>query len=363
MSSVDPFEEAMERAKSRGVGKFSRGGSSFYLVSADNRPLSKQSLYEGADKLLRPPEARAAYSDRTAWLMATLAKLAYEPFEKNEAEREKLALALSAADICLIETYDDYATGTQAFCAVRPGEFCVIAFRGTEKNKKDILTDLKARFYNSASGRTHEGFTIAYEGIKSSIRNTLREREDGKQVEPLYLTGHSLGGALATIAAKDLERDFVVSSCYTFGSPRVGTPEWSDYFKTPVYRIVHLADAVPTVPLSGAGRNILSGIAAVMPVLFIQKMIEKILKSGFAGYQHVGDFRFVMGKNESTHLKMGSAATAARFRYIVVGTIGRAIKKMMPKALAGAFADHGIDHYVGKLRQIAIARNSDGMGK
>ena len=54
------------------------------------------------EELLSPPIKRAAYSDRTAWLMAKMSKLAYLPFENDDAE---LKAALSEANFELIKWF------------------------------------------------------------------------------------------------------------------------------------------------------------------------------------------------------------------------------------------------------------------
>jgi len=65
---------------------------------------------------------------------------------------------------------------------------------------------------------------------------------------PIYITGHSLGGALAQIAAAVLGSD-QVGACYTYGSPRVGNSYFDLWVKVPSYRVLNYADIVPQVPL------------------------------------------------------------------------------------------------------------------
>ena len=54
----------------------------------------------------------------------------------------------------------------------------------------------------------------------------------------LYVTGHSLGGALAQRATAALDRD-TLAACYTFGSPRVATLAFDRLDKAPHYRVVN----------------------------------------------------------------------------------------------------------------------------
>ena len=64
-----------------------------------------------------------------------------------------------------------------------------------------------------------------------------------------YITGHSLGGALAQIAAAALDRDNL-AACYTFGSPRVGTAGFDEQVKCPHYRVINNWDLIPGLPLA-----------------------------------------------------------------------------------------------------------------
>jgi triacylglycerol lipase len=91
----------------------------------------------------------------------------------------------------------------------------------------------------------HRGFLEAFECCREEIEAAV-----GAQVPStlgLYITGHSLGGALAQIASAVLERDNL-AACYTFGSPRVGTLGFDRQVKCPHYRIINDWDLVPGVP-------------------------------------------------------------------------------------------------------------------
>jgi len=75
----------------------------------------------------------------------------------------------------------------------------------------------------------------------------------------LAITGHSLGAALAEIAAIDLILyNFWNSSItlYTYGQPRVGNLPFAslfDYYISDAYRVIHYADLVPHVPIIAQG--------------------------------------------------------------------------------------------------------------
>lgn len=260
--------------------------------------MSKDAFFSERN-LLTPPIARAAYSDRMAWLMAEFSRLAYLPFEKHITT---LGLTLLEADFHLVQTFDKF--GTQAFLAKRDS-FAVLAFRGTEKDGGDITTDLKADLRRTRKGRLHSGFRSAYQGVAYDIEKAIDDLGD----TPLYITGHSLGGALATIATQKLERDSL-AACYTFGSPRVGADELDGKIRVPIYRIVNSADIVTRVPLMTMN------------------------------YQHVGSLHYLTTQGQ---MKRSPSGLGMFFSWLF--------------NLRSTFQDHRISEYTTKLARYARKRN------
>jgi predicted lipase len=95
-------------------------------------------------------------------------------------------------------------------------------------------------------GWVHSGFAKAYEEIRD-LQDTVIKKD-----KPLVVSGHSLGGATATVAALDLkQRGYDVHSVYTYGSPRVGYSDFKEIYegaKIPTYRFVNAYDVVPRIP-------------------------------------------------------------------------------------------------------------------
>jgi len=145
---------------------------------------------------------------------------------------------------------------TQAFLA-GDDETIILAFRGTEpKNLQDWMTDLDMDFEDGPGGRVHGGFLGALNVVWKDIRDTLSEFQNNGQ--SLWVTGHSLGAALATLAvAKMGERDKPVHSLYTFGQPRVGDKTFARNFnldfQSITFRFVNNNDIVTRVPLRAQG--------------------------------------------------------------------------------------------------------------
>jgi triacylglycerol lipase len=157
------------------------------------------------------------------------------------------------------------AQGTQAFIMGKPG-LIVLAFRGTEPDKiEDIATDLRVRKVGGPlAGRVHRGFLMAllsvwddYEtanGKHKGIERALKEMKKEVGGSPaVWVTGHSLGAALATLAtAFLLEEGRPVQGTHTFGCPRVGDSEFVTALdarsRKRNYRMVNNNDIVTRVP-------------------------------------------------------------------------------------------------------------------
>ncbi len=331
----------------------------------------------------RPPVYRKAYSDRTAWLMACLSELAYIRFnpifshdqhkkhlldnlsklidenkqsslikliasvgyDHNE-EKEKLKNELTTLKIRLLETFDK--NGTQAILAEND-EFIVLSFRGTEATcMKDIKADANAEAMQcETGGKIHTGFKNAFDEVALDIQNTLNK--EALKAKPLFITGHSLGGALATVAAKKLSHKGGIAACYTFGSPRVGDEEWIADIKTPIYRLVNAADCVTMLPLGTELMTILSWICQFIPSVG-EAISSKVLK--LSGYIHGGNMRYLTNCSSGQYDGVRLLYSVG-FLYRIKGWV---IKKLPWKKF---LADHSISIYRKKLMIVAENRNQN----
>ncbi|KAG5400391.1 hypothetical protein IGI04_014998 [Brassica rapa subsp. trilocularis] len=203
----------------------------------------------------------SAESAMEAWAMLATA-LGHPSFIKSEFEK-----------LCFL---DNDITDTQvAIWRDARRKRVVIAFRGTEQTKwKDLQTDLMLVPVGLNPERiggdfkeevqVHSGFLSAYDSVRIRIISLLKlaigyiddvaEREDKWHV---YVTGHSLGGALATLLAIELassqlaKRGAITVTMYNFGSPRVGNKKFADVYNQKVkdsWRVVNHRDIIPTVP-------------------------------------------------------------------------------------------------------------------
>jgi len=264
------------------------------------------------------PTWRAAYSDRTAAMMAAFSELAY-----LAPDDPRLAACLAGGGFGAPVVFK--AGPLQAFLAVNPDEFAVLAFQGTA-NPKDWSVDLNALrrpLPGFAKVGVHRGFWEGWQSLAAQIRVKVDQLGVEAGELGLYITGHSLGGALAQLASAELERD-TLAACYTFGSPRVATLNFDACVKCPHYRVVNTWDLVPGVPL---------------PMLWW-------------GYRHSGDGRLLKGASPASILRRGRVVVAE-----IAIDLWSALAWLVTRRLA-IIDDHMIWNYRRKLEGIAAARNA-----
>jgi hypothetical protein len=107
--------------------------------------------------------------------------------------------------------------------------------------------------YDKCSGcSVHKGFYQGWLDLSASIKGHIQVLFNKYPTAALYITGHSLGGAIAAGAAPDIKATFgKVSNFYTFGAPRLGNPAHAAWFSTYIsqpHRVIHNADIVPHLP-------------------------------------------------------------------------------------------------------------------
>lgn len=351
------------------------------------------------ESLLETPIKRAAYSDRTSYLMAEMSRLAYFKFEGGNnvdeiiqqvrelspgnqklvalealiksrvsysSESESKALLseiLKQSGSLLIQTFCNPGTDAQAFLCIRPSQgIAILAFRGTEPNLKDIKADIKARLvpfkYNGKTEQIHSGYLSQFDSIREDIVKELAKDEIKKL--QLFITGHSLGGALAITAVKFLASD-ITGACYTFGSPPVGTKTFDHDIKTPIYRIVNHVDIVPRLPnpIMVHGIRLFAFLVGVALSPFAE-LISQIKESAWYDslsrvlidaqkYRQSGYGSFLVGEGSKVRLRYS------------VGIYDRLVwwSKQLVNLFRGEFkllSDHSIETYSKKLATWAEQR-------
>jgi len=142
-------------------------------------------------------------------------------------------------------------------------DFIVVAFRGTISEKAgkieldNWMIDADARQISvedtfGIRGNVHEGFANAFSALWPGIQDAVKSLQNGKR--SLWITGHSLGGALAAMAAAafTFEVRLPFNGLYTYGQPRVGDPDFCGncdaHFGEQYFRFVNNQDIVTRVP-------------------------------------------------------------------------------------------------------------------
>ncbi|KAI3706200.1 hypothetical protein L6452_23781 [Arctium lappa] len=202
-----------------------------------------------------------AESAMEAWAMLATS-LGHPSFIKSEFEK-----------ICFL---DNPITDTQvAIWRDSARKRLVVAFRGTEQVRwKDLRTDLMlapAGLNPERMGgdfkeevQVHSGFLSAYDSVRTRIISLIKiatgYQDDGADQASkwhVYVTGHSLGGALATLLALELsssqlaKRGTISVTMYNFGSPRVGNKKFAEVYNEKVkdsWRVVNHRDIIPSIP-------------------------------------------------------------------------------------------------------------------
>ncbi len=187
-------------------------------------------------------------SNNERQLKAFLANRAFSQREKSQS-----LLKAEVGGRILRATKDGFGV-----CARGAGQYqndLFLVFRGTTTANKnaDVITDARIGITRSQTGLpVHIGFNHTFDSMLPDIRNVLME---AKITGVVHCIGHSLGGAVASLAA-----DWIASNTpgrtrlYTFGAPRVGT-DW--FVKTTtkniracnMFRVYHRTDPVSMVAL------------------------------------------------------------------------------------------------------------------
>ena len=100
-----------------------------------------------------------------------------------------------------------------------------MAFRGTVDIQNWIanLDAAQVSYPGCKSCMIHQGFYNAYQSVSGYVKANIEKLQGKYPNSKIFVTGFSLGGALATIAALDIKKAFgKVDEFYTFGQPRVG---------------------------------------------------------------------------------------------------------------------------------------------
>lgn len=222
--------------------------------------------------VLASAAAYCAGGEVQKWTCKPCARLSMSDVEYIEASKYKIAGYVGVTHLNIL--------GPQLLGALYPnvttstGKAIVIAFRGT-KNFKNWIQNLKTSKVTPTVGGdcrgclVHKGFQQSFVSVREKVTTAVQRLAQKHNAGTIIVTGHSLGGALANLAAWDISvrqkalqqepeiRDDVQTFAqaqvllYTYGQPRVGNEDFSKALRnaiTATWRVVHRKDVVAHLP-------------------------------------------------------------------------------------------------------------------
>jgi triacylglycerol lipase len=272
-----------------------------------------------------PLNNSAVFNPVNAWRMAEVALLAY-------------CNPTDAANILtrMVGFTGTFHGGSEAeYFVVRGGQDLIVAFRGTEADNlwggvSDWMTDFDTSLDvdTKVPGiRVHSGFIKLLDEVWDALSNELAATAADPSIR-IWFTGHSLGAALATLAAVRAEkRQIRVHAVYTYGSPRIGDGTFQKAvndtgLQQKLFRIRNNADLVTRLP-------------------------------PFPKFQHVGIPSFI---DNSGHFHQGFEPPAEQTLVAIAAAIAE-VARLVPSLLLGnqnliidgALADHSATAYATHL--------------
>lgn len=211
-------------------------------------PYKEYHYFQGSKKYVYQFDA-TSFNLIDAWWLAEASTLVY-------ADEDFVKSRFVEAGLPEVKFFENQST--QCYIA-NNDKFAIVAFRGSEIWKKresfdlneviaDLKTDIDIRLTDwPQGGKVHRGFTKGLDEVWLDLLPHIRKLH-GKGCR-IWVTGHSLGAALATLFACRYGK---VEGVYTFGSPRVGNKDFKAHINVKIYRIVNNDDIVPWVPPPGA---------------------------------------------------------------------------------------------------------------
>lgn len=202
-------------------------------------------------------------------------------------------------------------------------DYICLAFRGTNETK-DWIDNINAFSVKALFGEFHRGFYNSVEDLWHEIEQKIDAiRQERKK--PLFITGHSLGGAMASIAASILiHEDKPFTSVYTFGQPRALTQSTSRIFniecKDRYYRFHNNNDIVTRSP------------------------------TRLMGYSHVGTYLYITAEGE-IHQDVGQW-----FKF--VDYIDGAIESVRNTRRLDLIKDHDMANYLRHIQRWNVNNDS-----
>ena len=217
----------------------------------------------------------------------------------------------------LFEVVSTFEVGAHWGMVLSNSDVAVLSFRGTDSNL-EWAQSFTYKQIPWREGKAHAGFVRALEQLWEHVLASLFDAGAIEGEKTLWVTGHSLGGALALLAADRLvDMGVDVHEVQTYGTPQVFDPVAAQSYGVPTLRFINNEDPIPQLH---------------WPTLFDV-------------YEHVGVEHFLLA---SGALARGRHSRDLAQRIDRAYSIGEGI---LP---AGMIHDHFMREYLRKLRALSL---------
>lgn len=257
---------------------------------------------------------RTTLDQGNAYWMARLADQIYQCQPGGRLPDEQGILANLKAEDPGFRSVKGFSKNSAQAALVEHESYLTLVFRGTDE-AKDWVDNLNAFSEQALFGAFHRGFLHSVQDLWKELFE-LYSDINAEKPRGLFLTGHSLGGAMATVASSILiHQDEAFTSTYTFGQPRVVTRDSA--------RIYNIEAQAKTFRFQNNNDIVTRAPSRVM------------------GYSHVGTFLYIT-KEKEIHQDPG------RWVQFLDTTTG-AMESLKLQGI-DLIEDHGMFHYLNAVR-------------
>lgn len=199
--------------------------------------------FDGLTLAATPPQLTSAFVQTNAWWLAELSRVIYRHSASEDGmvlpDRRTVLENAGLTEVAFVNK------GPTQASIISGGTFHALVFRGTE-GLEDWARNVEAFLVPwEGPGNVHAGFLRALHEVWGELHPVLAQIAG-----PVFYTGHSLGGAIAMLAAAHIEEARRPLAVYTFGCPRCGNGKFAKEhpLRDRIYRFENNRDAVPLLP-------------------------------------------------------------------------------------------------------------------
>ncbi|KAL8691284.1 MAG: hypothetical protein Q9218_003463 [Villophora microphyllina] len=201
-------------------------------------------------------------------LFEQFAAAAYCPSNNNvQAGGVKIACStgncpiVSSDDVIAVYEFENsLKTDVTGYVAIdNTKSLTVLAFRGS-KSVRNFITDVDFTAVPTdicPACTAHQGFWNSWVEARTGVLAALKTAAASHPNNRVIVTGHSLGGAIADLAAAEIRKSGITADLYTYGAPRIAGSALSDFITNQNaggnYRVTHNHDPVPRLPPTAFG--------------------------------------------------------------------------------------------------------------